>query len=186
GSVGITKDAVVRDAAAARAYLAWLRRELPDADALVQEYLPGPEYGVGLIGNPDGRMTALPPLEVDFGGLPAGLNPILSYESKALPDSPYWTEIRFKRAALDPAAEDAMIDAAKRLFRRLSLRDYGRFDFRCGADGVVKLMEVNPNPAWANDGKLAFMAGFAGIAYRDMLGLILDAAITRVRSGTAL
>jgi D-alanine-D-alanine ligase len=42
---------------------------------------------------------------------------------------------------------------------------------------------INPNPAWANDGKLAFMAGFAGIEYRDMLRLILEAAIARVRAG---
>jgi D-alanine-D-alanine ligase len=182
GSVGITKDAVVRDAAAARAYLAWLRRTLPGQDALMQEYLPGPEYGVGLIGNPEGTLTVLPPLEVDFSRLPAGLDPILSYESKAHPESPYWTEIKFKRAALDPPVEAAMAAAAKALFRRLGLRDYGRFDFRRAADGTVRLMEVNPNPAWANDGKLAFMAGFAGIAYPDMLRMILEAAIARVRA----
>jgi D-alanine-D-alanine ligase len=180
GSVGITKDAVVHDAREARAYLAWLRRTLPGQNALLQEYLPGPEYGVGLIGNPDGALTALPPLEVDFGRLPEGLNPILSYESKAIPDSPYWTEIKFKRAVIEAPVLDTMFANAKTLFRRLSLRDYGRFDFRRGADGVVKLMEINPNPAWANDGKLAFMAGFAGIEYRDMLRMILEAAIARV------
>ncbi len=183
GSVGITKDAVVRDARDALAYLEWLRSALPGTDALYQEYLPGPEYGIGLIGNPEDGMTALPPLEVDFSRLPAGLNPILSYESKALPDSPYWTEIKFKRAAVDDPAADAMAAAARRLFRRLSLRDYGRFDFRRGADGTVKLMEVNPNPAWANDGKLAFMAGFAGIAYPDMLRMIQDAALARIGTG---
>jgi len=181
GSVGITKDAVVHTADEACAYLTWLRKTLPGQDALIQEYLPGPEYGVGLIGNPDTGLTALPPLEVDFSGLPEGLNPILSYESKAIPDSPYWTEIKFKQAVIEPPVQTAMVAAAKTLFRRLSLRDYGRFDFRCGADGTLKLMEVNPNPAWANDGKLAFMAGFAGIAYRDMLRMILEAAIARLQ-----
>jgi hypothetical protein len=32
----------------------------------------------------------------------------------------------------------------------------------------VILMEVNPHPARANDGKLAFMAGFAGVSYPKM------------------
>jgi D-alanine-D-alanine ligase len=180
GSVGITKDAVVHDAGEAHDYLAWLRRTLPGQNALFQEYLPGPEYGVGLIGNPDGALTALPPLEVDFSKLPEGLNPILSYESKAIPDSPYWTDIGFKQAEIETPILDAMVANARTLFRRLSLRDYARFDFRRGADGIVKLMEVNPNPAWANDGKLAFMAGFAGIEYRDMLRMILEAAIARI------
>ncbi|MGH6898646.1 MAG: D-alanine--D-alanine ligase family protein [Geminicoccaceae bacterium] len=179
GSVGITKDAVVRTAAEAARYIAWLRSELPGRPILLQEYLPGPEYGVGLIGNPEDRLEALPALEVDYTRLPAGLAPILSYESKALPDSPYWTEIKFKRAEIDDARQSRMVDHARRLFARLGCRDYGRFDFRCTADGAPRLLEVNPNPAWANDGKLAFMAGFAGIAYPQMLRMILKAALRR-------
>ena len=92
GSVGITKDAVVHDAAEARKYLDFLKRELPGRDVLWQEYLPGPEYGIGVIGNPATGLSALPTLEVDFSRLPAGCNPILSFESKADPNSPYWTE----------------------------------------------------------------------------------------------
>jgi D-alanine-D-alanine ligase len=68
-----------------------------------------------------------------------------------------------------------MAGHAKRLFARLGCRDYGRFDFRCAVDGEPRLLEVNPN-----DRKLAFMAGFAGIAYPDMLKMILDAAVTRL------
>jgi D-alanine-D-alanine ligase len=179
GSVGITKDAVVRSRAEADAYLAGLRRELPGRAVLIQEYLPGPEYGVGLIGNPEDELIALPPLEVDYARLPAGLAPILSFESKTLPDSPYWTEIKFKPAEAAPQIQTAMAAHAKRLFARLGCRDYARFDFRVAADGEPKLMEVNPNPAWAYDGKLAFMAGFAGIDYPGMLERIVDAALRR-------
>lgn len=74
-----------------------------------------------------------------------------------------------------------MEDWVQRLFGRLGLRDFARFDFRVAADGEPRLIEVNPNPAWANDGKLAFMASFAGIEYRDPLQLILEA--TRARLG---
>ena len=182
GSVGITKDAVVRSREEAERYVGWLRRELPGRAILAQEYLPGPEYGVGLIGNPGCGLEALPVLEVDFTRLPPGLAPILSFESKALPDSPYWTEIKFERAAADDAMLGRMVGHAKRLFARLGCRDYGRVDFRCAADGEPRLLEVNPNPAWANDGKLAFMAGFAGIAYPDMLSMILEAALARTRA----
>jgi D-alanine-D-alanine ligase len=180
GSVGIRQDAVVRSRAEALDYVAWVRTELPGRALLVQEYLPGSEYGIGLIGNPASGLTALPALEVDYSRLPAGLNPILSFESKALPDSPYWTEIKFRRAEAEPALLAGIEDHARRLFARLGCRDYARFDFRCAADGTPRLMEVNPNPAWANDAKLALMAGFAGIAYPDLLRMILDAALTRI------
>jgi D-alanine-D-alanine ligase len=181
GSVGITKDAVVRTPEQARAYVAWARQTLPGRALLAQEYLPGPEYGVALIGNPP-DLTALPVLEVDFTALPEGHDPILSFESKAIPDSPYWTEIKFKPAAADPALLDAMIARSRRLFARLGCRDYARFDFRCAAGGDPKLMEVNPNPAWAYDGKLALMAGFGAIAYPRLLEMIVDAALSRERA----
>jgi D-alanine-D-alanine ligase len=180
GSVGITKDSVVRSFQEAKNYLAWLHKTLPGCDVLVQEYLPGPEYGIGVIGNVETDLRILPTLEVDFSKLPAGLNPILSFESKAYPDSPYWTDIKFKQAALPAGSETKMQGWVRTLFKRLGLRDYARFDFRVGADGEPKLMEVNPNPAWANDGKLAFMAGFAGMEYREMLQRILQSAITRI------
>ncbi|MDA1072888.1 MAG: D-alanine--D-alanine ligase [Proteobacteria bacterium] len=183
GSVGITKDAVVRNRREALAYIAFLRDLLPDRAALVQEYLPGPEYGMGLVGNPGTGLFALPPLEVDFSALPAGLAPILSFESKTEPDSPYWTDIRFRKADLADEEREAMEAHARTMFSRIGLKDYGRFDFRRGADGVIKLMEVNPNPAWANDGKFAFMAGFAGHDYPAMLNLILEAAQARLADG---
>ena len=185
GSVGITKDAVVRSSEEARKYLDWLRSTLPGHAALFQEYLPGPEYGIGVIGNLETDFCILPALEVDFSRLPAGLDPILSFESKAYPDSTYWTVIKFKQAVLDQDVEKKMKDWIRILFRRFGLRDYARFDFRVGSDGTPKLMEVNPNPAWAYDGKLAFMAGFAGITYGDMLHKILHAAITRLLISTS-
>ena len=180
GSVGITKDAVVRDEREARDYLDFLARELPGRDVLWQEYLPGPEYGVGLIGNPDAGLTALPPLVVDFSKLPEGLDPILSFESKTDPDSPYWTDIFYEEAKIDDETRERMEGWAKLLFRRFGLQDYGRFDFRVAADGRPKMMETNCNPAWGFDAKLAMMAGFAGIPYHRMLEMIIDAAIARI------
>lgn len=181
GSLGITKDAVVRSPTEARRYLEWLTETLPDRDILIQEYLPGPEYGLGVIGNAN-DIRFLPVLEVDFSRLPEGLNPILSYESKAHPDSPYWTDIGFRPASLPDDETREIIESAGKLFGRLGLRDYARFDWRRSEDGRIRLMEVNPNPAWANDGKLAYMAGMANIEYHDMLRMIINAAVKRSTS----
>jgi len=181
GSVGITKDAVVEDAGAALAYLRWLAAELPGRDVLVQEYLPGPEYGLAILGNPDAAFDPLPMLEVDFSGLPEGCTPILSFESKTQPDSPWWNDIRFVPAGLPEAGQRELARSCRRLFERLGLRDYGRFDFRAAADGTITLMEVNPNPAWAWDGKLAVMAAFGGRSYAQLLERIVAIAWERVR-----
>ncbi|MEX0679635.1 MAG: hypothetical protein WD063_21375 [Pirellulales bacterium] len=183
GSVGITRDSVVFDPAQAAAYARRLRRELPGGDVLVQEYLSGPEYGFALIGNPGGY-TALPPLEVDFSALPGDLPPILGFESKTDPSTPYWRSVTLKAAQIAPVDLDRVRDAAGRLFERLQCQDYARFDLRSRADGAIALMEVNPNPAWDPDAKLARMAALAGKSYPQMFEMILEAAQARLAGAT--
>jgi len=119
-------------------------------------------------------------LEVDYSGLSAGLPKILGYESKWLPDSPYWTQIRYKEAELDDPTRQELIHGSEMLFERLACRDYARFDWRADEGGAIKLLEVNPNPGWCWDGKMNFMAGFANMRYADLLRLIIEAAQQRI------
>ncbi len=179
-SIGITQDAVVRDAEALLAYLAHLNETLPGRPVLVQEYLTGTEYSVALLGNPSTGLEALPILEVDYSGLDPALPRILGYESKWHPESPYWTDIRYVETGLDADRQREMVVQASRLFEVLGCRDYARFDFRADANGAIKLLEANPNPGWCWDGKLNLMAGFAGMAYSELLARILDVALGRI------
>ena len=181
GSQGVTPDAVVRDAVEADAYLRWLAATAGGSRprALIQDFLTGAEYTVGLVGNPETGLTVLPPLEIDYSALDPSLPPILSYGSKADPDSPYWQALRFRRAELDAVNYAALVDQATWLFQRLGLRDYARIDFRAGADGVPRLLDANFNPTWNDDGKLAIMAGWAGFDYAELLRMILEAARAR-------
>lgn len=160
-------------------YLDHLRDIMPGVPLLIQEYLQGAEYSVGLVGNPD-KFEALPILEVDYSQLPSKLPKILSYESKWDPDSPYWKDITYKEATLDDETQRRLIHYSNRLFERLECRDYARFDFRADAEGKIKLLEVNPNPGWCWDGKLNLMAGYAGMEYWQLLEMIIQAAKERI------
>lgn len=178
-SVGITQDAVVESPQELITYLEQLRALLPGCPVLIQEFLSGAEFSVGMVGNPGLGYQSLPILEVDYSRLPADLPRILSYESKWLPDSPYWTQIQYQEAHMDEDTRRRLVDYSTLLFERLGCRDYARFDFRADAQGQVKLLEVNPNPGWCWDGKLNIMAGFAGYRYADLLKMILEAAQER-------
>lgn len=181
-SIGIRQNAVVQSPDQLFAYLEQLRLELPGRPVLIQEFLSGTEYSVGIVGNPGMTMRTLPPLEVDYSNLDPGLPPILGYESKWIPDSPYWTQIKHHEARVDEEVRRKLFDYSTRLFERLECRDYARFDFRTDAQGEIKLLEVNPNPGWCWDGKLNFMATFAGWRYSDLLENILEAAQERFTS----
>lgn len=179
GSFGITESCVVNDAAEAEGYLRWMAGELQPPEAVIQDFLTGTEFTVGLIGNPADGYTVLPPLEVDYSALDAALPPVLTYSSKADPDSPYWNKLSFKRAEIDDVTYGQLVDSCAKLFKRLGFRDYARLDFRNGPDGQPRLLDANTNPTWYWDGKMAMMAGWAGYDYAGLLRLILDAAAVR-------
>jgi len=177
-SIGITQDSVVSNVSELNNYISYLKDLMPGKPLLVQEYLRGAEYSVGILGNPD-QFEVLPILEVDYNDLDPTLPKILSYESKWLPESSYWNDIKYKTARLEDRTKQRLIDCSKRLFERTGCRDYARFDFRCDDNGDIKLLEVNPNPGWCWDGKLNLMAEYAGISYALLLEMILTLASER-------
>ncbi|HNO77637.1 MAG TPA: methyltransferase domain-containing protein [Phycisphaerae bacterium] len=184
-SIGITKDAVVRNSTELMAYIEWLRNSFGRCAILIQEFLEGTEYSVGVVGNPGLSYRTLPALQVDYSRLPKGLPKILCYESKWRPDSPYWDQVQYTEADITEEQRRTLYDHSNTLFERLECHDYARFDFRADANGVIKLMEVNPNPGWCWDGKFNMMAGYAGLRYSDLLRMIIEAAQERTHSESA-
>ena len=145
---------------------------------LVEEFLTGKDFTVGIIGNPPESYTVLPIIEEDYSALPPDLPRICGYEAKWLPDSPYW-KLKSIPALLPESTEKFVVECCLKLFERLECRDYARFDWRLDAAGQPRLLEVNPNPGWCWDGHMAKMAKIAGISYSEMLAAILRAAEDR-------
>jgi D-alanine-D-alanine ligase len=184
GSIGITKNAVVNNNEELISYIEKLRTQL-NSPILIQEFLPGKEFGVAIIGN-HSNYTPLPILEVDYSKLPKNLPQIQGYESKWDPDSPYWTDIKFHEATLSNELKNKLIRYSITLFERLGCKDYARFDFRTDKNGTIKLLEVNPNPGWCWDGKLNIMASFAHKAYPELLNSIIEAALKRLHKNKVM
>lgn len=146
---------------------------------LVEVFLTGKDLSVGIIGNPPESYTVLPLIMTDYSSLPENLPKICGYESKWLPETPYWN-IKSIPADLPENVEKFIIECCLKLSERLECRDYCRFDWRLDANGSPKLLEVNPNPGWCWDGHLAKMAEIANIPYMEMLKTILQATEQRI------
>src|SRR5688572_14877174 len=78
-SLGIDKKGLVHDMKSLMARVVKIQDDHDDA-ALVEEYIDGREFFVGILGNQE--PMALPPIEVDFSGLPPGAPRILSRKAK--------------------------------------------------------------------------------------------------------
>ena len=150
-----------------------------DKPILVEAFLTGSDLSVGVIGNPFTTYMVLPIIEEDYSEVPSNLPRVCGYEAKWIPESPYF-KIKSVPAKLSEATEKFITECCMKLFERLEVRDYCRFDWRLDDKGHPKLLEVNPNPGWCWDGHLAKMAGFAGMTYTDMLRAIIEAAEHRI------
>jgi D-alanine-D-alanine ligase len=153
----------------------------PNKPVLLEEFLPGKDISVGIIGNPP-ACTVLPITEEDYSAVPEELPRICGYEAKWIPGSPYFN-IKSVPADLPEKTRKEIVKCCLALFSRLGCRDYARFDWRLDAEGRPRLLEVNPNPGWCWDGHLAKMAAYADISYSGMLAAILEAAKERYGLG---
>lgn len=179
-SYGITMENVCHDVPALERSIFRVRDEFGYHNPiLVEEFLTGKDISVGIIGNPTIGYTVLPIIEEDYSCLPEEFPRICGYEAKWDSDSPY-SSISSIPANLPEDVENFLVASCLKLFERLECRDYARFDWRLDADGIPRLLEVNPNPGWCWDGHLAKMAALQGIDYAEMLEMILEACKNRL------
>lgn len=151
--------------------------------ALVEEFLPGREFTVGILGNPP-DVRVLPVVEIRFDSLPEGVNHIYSYEAKWIWDkSDNPLEIFDCPARLEPRLLQAIENACTRAYRVLRCRDWSRIDVRLDAKGEPHIIEVNPLPGILpnphDNSCLPKAARAAGIAYNELIRSALGYAAIR-------
>jgi D-alanine-D-alanine ligase len=171
-SKGIFSDSVARspEEAEERIRRIWRRYGQP---ALVEEYLPGEEVTVGIIGNDQPsvagmmRISSVKPCE-EF---------LYSLEEKRN----YLENIRYDGPdTIPPSLQDQLGRLAVAAFRALELRDMARLDFRLDGDGIPRIIDVNPLPGLSPlYSDLPILHRLSGGNYRDLVGAVLRSALRR-------
>ncbi|HTF91234.1 MAG TPA: D-alanine--D-alanine ligase [Planctomycetota bacterium] len=146
--------------------------------ALVEEFLPGVEATVGILGTGKtarilGTMEVVPLREA-----PADF--VYSIDVKR--DVNFAERIEYVVPPRQPPALIALMEeVALSAYRVLGCRDVGRVDLRVARDGTPKFLEVNPlpglKPGWSD---LAILAGKAGMEYEQLILAIVAGASQRL------
>ena len=152
--------------------------------SLVEQYLPGREFTVALLGN-GAAVHVLPIVEIAFDQLPAEMNPIYSYEAKWIWDTVEKPLEIFSCPARVPATLRKKIESVCRsAFAALRCRDWCRIDVRLDAAGEPNILELNPLPGILPnpDANSCFpkAARTAGIPYSELINQVLEIACQRV------
>jgi D-alanine-D-alanine ligase len=169
---GITPRSIVRSAAELKPTVVELLNTHKQP-VLVEPYLTGREFTVGLFGAGASARTVAA-MEIHLGEkAEPGLYSLSNKEN-------YEDRVTYT------IATDALAREAERValaaWVALGCRDAGRADLRAGSDGRVYFLEVNPL-AGINEqtSDLPIMWRMLGRKYEDLIGIILDEAMGRVK-----
>ena len=181
-SKGIRNNSVVNGEDELKERVAWVIAEYRQP-ALIEEFLEGREFTVAMIGNSE-DLKMLPVVEINYSSLPAGVNPIYSYEAKWIwdtPDNPL--EIFQCPADIGSKLKKDIGDICSNAFRILDIKDWCRIDIRLDSKERPYILELNPLPGILPDPKsnscFPKAARAAGMDYHKLINAVLDAACKR-------
>jgi D-alanine-D-alanine ligase len=180
-SLGITQKSVVNDVKELLDVISSTQQEY-QSPVLVEEFIDGREFYVGVIGN--SKVEALPIIELDFSKFPPGLPKIASWEAK-------WGDDGDEKGAqfegtksifptdLSEELANKIQQVAIDSFQALRLRDYARIDLRVTAEEEVYVIEANPNCYLEQNSEFARSAQKAGLEYPALISRIVELASAR-------
>jgi D-alanine-D-alanine ligase len=173
-SKGVLERSVVRDETELREAVAEVVKRYHQP-ALVEGFLPGREFTVGILG--EKKLRVLPIMEILFHG--GEEHPIYSFQDKLTLND----RVTFKVPAdTDAPLKKALEKSAKLAFQALGCRDVARIDFRLDGEGHVNFIECNPLPGLSPGfSDLCVLAEAAGHQYRDLVGQIMAPAVRRLK-----
>ncbi len=172
-SKGVRLNSRVADRHALEERVEWLLKTY-GPPVLVEEFVSGPEFTVGVLGNE--RPEVLGVMQVEIKGVPPD-QAIYSLEIKR-----EWE----KRVAYHcpPPIGHALLqqieEAAVQAYQVLDCRDVSRVDLRVGKDGIPYFLEINPLPGLSPTyGDLPIMAKGMGWTYERLVRTIFHHALSR-------
>jgi D-alanine-D-alanine ligase len=167
---GITADSKIRD----KRQLETVCRSMLDQyrqPVLVESFLPGREFTVGITGTGD-KAKPLGVIEIVLNG--QAEPDVYSYDNK----EHYENRVHY-RLVRDKAAQ-LVAETALKAYQGLGCRDAGRVDLRMDAQGTPNFIEINPlaglNPKHSD---LCIIARKTGMSFQMLIGAVMDSATER-------
>lgn len=139
-----------------------------DDRVLVEDVVVGREVDVAVLGRPGGSRVVAPMLEIVVEG-------VFDVDDK------YGGQADFRvPAELDEPERTALHDASLAVYDALGCAGVARVDFFLTEDGPV-LNEVNTTPGFTEHSQVPKMFAAAGLAYPDLLDLLVADAVVQWR-----
>lgn len=174
-TLGISQASIVEDDDKLRERVAFIHQRV-GTGALVEQYIEGREFYVGVLGH--AQLQVLPVWELVMDQLPEDARRIATERVKWSRTYQEKYAIRSEEArGLPPGKAQQIQNLAKRVYRALGLSGYARIDLRMDATGRLYVLEANPNPQIAYQEDFADSAEKARYTYKDLLQELVNVGL---------
>lgn len=170
-STGISGASIVNNDEKLKERIIFLHEKYQD-DVIVEQFIEGREFFVGVYGNQ--KLTSLPIWELEFGESDNPEKEIYSTNAKFSKSYRKRKGIKTKKAKVNETLEKKIHKISKRTYKLLGLSGYARIDLRVTADEKIYIIEANPNPGISRHDEFASSAKDHGLKYAELLQKILS------------
>ncbi|CNK12847.1 D-alanine--D-alanine ligase [Yersinia mollaretii] len=132
-----------------------------DTDVLIEKWLSGPEFTVGILGD-----DVLPSIRIQVPGV------FYDYEAKYLSDETQY----FCPSGLSTELEQQLAALALQAYQALGCSGWGRVDVMQDSDGKFYLLEVNTSPGMTSHSLVPMAARQYGLSFSQLVARILTLA----------
>ncbi len=140
--------------------------------ALVEEFISGSEFTVGVIGNDD--PVALAVVQVKIDGRLQLNNKFYTFSRITSDRLEYVCPAKISHELTKKLQELAL-----KVYTTVECRDFGRVDFRVDKDGKPYVLEINPLPSLSTEDVFPLLAKEIDLTYNEIIGKILHLALER-------
>lgn len=151
-------------------------RKISGQPVLAEEFVPGTDVSVGVIGNK--KLATLPVRELRFPNKNWVAGEGVKFQSELRRKN----KIKSKLLRWESQRQESNFSRkALQIYRALGMRGYGRIDFRKTKDQKFYFLEANANPDLSKDEDFAMSASSAGMRYPVLLEKILKLGLEETR-----
>ncbi|MEA1940288.1 MAG: ATP-grasp domain-containing protein [Candidatus Caldatribacteriota bacterium] len=168
-SIGITPKSIIHSLQELKNRYLCLKKELGPEKLIIEKYLPGREYTVGVLGNKF-KKYILPII---------GFPKTHGIRDTATKNKEYKIRYKFEKIYQGNEKFKKLARIAINTFDAVGAYDAIRIDLKEDESGNIYVIDVNGTPALSLSGSFTFMASKVGLTHTQLIHLILYESLVR-------
>lgn len=167
-SIGISPKSVVYNFKQLKEQIIAIQKELGHGTLIIEKYLPGQEYTIGILGNKEKYILPIIGFPKNLGVRDTNIKK-MEYKLREQFEIINETDLRF----------NILLEIGVKTFDAVYANDLIRIDLKEDQLGNIYVIDVNGTPSLSPKGSLNFMASCAGLTHNQLVQLTLYESMLR-------